>query len=304
MHCKRLLLTGGSGFLGGHLALQAAQDGWQVLALGHNTLPLSGPRIEAMCCDLTRPGALTEAVAAWRPDVVVNLAAQSNANKCEQDPEKSRLLNVELPREAASACAARGLKLVHASTDLVFSGTMAPYAEDAPPEPLSEYGRQKAAAEAVVLEGCQAQGTSVCICRLALLYGSPVQTPDTGFFSTMVRELMQNNGAGLTLFSDEYRTPLFVKDAAKGVLLAVEKGSGLLHLGGDERVSRLEFGKRLAAALGKSGEDIQAVPLAAVKMAASRPADVSLCIDKAQALGFAPMPLATGISAAATLWNS
>lgn len=294
----KLCITGGSGFLGTRLTAMAASIGWQVLSLGGSTLPSADhPQVLARRADLSKQGAMTRIVEQWRPDAVANLAARARPEDCERAPALARLLNVSLPQEAARACLEHGATLVHVSTDMVFDGLAPPYEESAPPRPVSEYGRQKAEAETLVLQAMAGAPQNLCVCRLALLYG-PSATPERGgFFQTMADALRQ--GAELRLFSDEYRTPLFVDDAARGILLAIEKGQGLLHLAGGQRVSRLEFGRLLARLMGDAepygATRIRAITQAEADLQAPRPPDVSLDIGKARTLGFEPLSLQEGL---------
>jgi dTDP-4-dehydrorhamnose reductase len=143
----------------------------------------------------------------------------------------------------ARAAARAGARLVHVSTDLVFDGENAPYAEDAATCPLSVYGRTKVDAE---LEAARAPGS--VIVRLSLLFG-PRRTDRRGFFDAQLAAL--RSGEPITLFDDEWRTPLSYRAAAEA-LAAVARGSltGIVHAGGPERMSRLEMGLRLARRLG------------------------------------------------------
>jgi dTDP-4-dehydrorhamnose reductase len=98
-------------------------------------------------------------------------------------------------------------------------------------------------------------------------------------------------GKELSLFTDEFRTPVSGTTAAKGLLLALEKVNGRIHLGGKERVSRYEFGRLLVEVLELPSEGLKSCQQADVKMAAPRPQDVSLDSSKAVEIGYAPLSL-------------
>ena len=95
----------------------------------------------------------------------------------------------------------------------------------------------------------------------------------------------------IRLFADEFRTPVDGGSAAGGILMALGKMSGVLHLGGRTRISRLEVGRRLAAIMGVNEAMIQAVRFDAVDTVARRPPDVSLDSRRAYGLGYAPEDL-------------
>jgi dTDP-4-dehydrorhamnose reductase len=105
-------------------------------------------------------------------------------------------------------------------------------------------------------------------------------------------------GEELLLFSDEFRTPVSGITAAKGLLLALEKQvSGLLHLGGKERISRYQFGKLLAEIMQVSPQNIKPCLQKEVPMAAPRSPDTSLDSSKAFALGYQPLSLKEELTA-------
>jgi dTDP-4-dehydrorhamnose reductase len=98
-------------------------------------------------------------------------------------------------------------------------------------------------------------------------------------------------GKELSLFIDEFRTPTSAKTASQGLLLALEKVNGRIHLGGKERVSRYDFGRLLVEVLQLPANSLKACRQQDVKMAAPRPPDVSLDSSKAFELGYAPLSL-------------
>lgn len=284
---RRLLVTGASGFLGGHLA-RAAQATWQVVGTYHRHCPtLAGLALHPI--DLT-DAALDPWLEALAPDAIIHTAALSQPNRCEQEPERSYAINVEATRRLAEYCARRAIPLVFTSTDQVFDGQAAPYDETSPPSPINRYGHHKAEAEALV----QAVHPAAAICRLPLLYGPA--SPTAGcFLQGFVRQLRA--GQPLALFTDEFRTPAYVADAAAGLLLALENATGLLHLAGPERLSRYDFGLRLAEVFDLDQTLLVPSRQADVPMAAARPADVSSRCDRAYRLGYRPRGVVAGLTA-------
>jgi dTDP-4-dehydrorhamnose reductase len=93
----------------------------------------------------------------------------------------------------------------------------------------------------------------------------------------------------LSLFIDEFRTPVSGTTAAKGLLLALEKVNGIIHLGGKERISRYDFGQLLVEIFQLPAVGLKSCRQQDVKMAAPRPSDVSLDSSKAFALGYQPL---------------
>ena len=101
--------------------------------------------------DLTRDGDVGRMMAEHAPDLLINATAHTAVDKAESEPELAFRLNRDGPAEMAAACAARGIPLIHVSTDYVFDGSKStPYTEDDPVRPVSVYGASKAAGEAAV----------------------------------------------------------------------------------------------------------------------------------------------------------
>lgn len=285
---RRLLITGASGFLGWHLA-RAAQSTWQVEGTYHrHAPPLPGVKLHRI--DLTDAIALNTWLDQIAPDAVIHTAALSQPNRCEQEPDLSYAMNVEATRVLAQFCGSHHIPFAFTSTDQVFDGQAAPYDETSSPSPINVYGRHKVEAEAII----QAAHPNAVICRMPLLYGPPSPTAEC-FLQGFLRQL----GAGqpLHLFIDEFRTPAYVEDAAAGLLLALEKASGLLHLGGPDRLSRYDFGLRLAEVFGFDKALLLPSQQAEVPMPSARPADVSSTSQRAVELGYRPRGVVAGLSA-------
>jgi dTDP-4-dehydrorhamnose reductase len=184
-------------------------------------------------------------------------------------PEAALQTNVGVTAELAHLATETDSRLVFLSTDLVFDGAAAPYSEEAITAPLSVYGRTKAEAEKAVLTCPKG-----LVIRPALMYGLPaVNRPTT--FQAQLQALRTHQP--LKLFEDEFRTPIWLDDAANACIDAAQSDlTGILNVAGPERLSRLEMGQAMARAMGIAGENITAIRQCDLATAEPRPADVSL----------------------------
>ena len=229
-----LLITGGSGYLGSHLARQA-QRSWPVAATYFSHEPHL-PGCELLPLDIRDGAAVARLLAELRPAVVVHTAFVMG------DPEAMQAVIVEGTRNIAEATRAVGARLVHLSSDVIFDGERGPYAEADPPSPITDYGRAKAEAERIVAGLCP----EAAIVRTSLIYGFHPPDPRTCWVLDSLRQ-----GRPITLFTDELRCPVWVEQLAAALLeLAAGAESGVWNIAGTQALSRYAFGERLARAYG------------------------------------------------------
>ena len=278
---KKILITGISGFLGWHFAQHFSND-FDLTGIYYNNKPTFS-NINLASLDLTDNQAVTNFLAKNKPDAIVHLAANSNPNDCEKNP-KAQVINVEVTTHLAKYCAAQNIQFLFTSTDLVFEGNAAPYAETDATNPIMIYGKQKLEAEQKLLDIYP----KAIIARMPLMYGLPKN--GLGFMNAWMKNLRE--GKNIYCFTDEYRTATSGEDAVYGIVLLLKKEvSGIFHLGSKESISRFDFATQVAEHFGLDKKLILPSLQADVKMAAARPADVSLDSGKAFALGFSPRSL-------------
>lgn len=224
----RLLITGGSGYLGRHLVRRVAA-GWpgEWRYTTFSTDPLGLP--QGVRLDLRDGAAVARFVAEFAPDAVIHTAGSNRT------PDITAVI-VDGTRHVAEAAARAGARLVHLSTDSVFGGDRAPYDESAPPAPLNDYGRAKAAAEALAL----AHPNAVAV-RTSLIYGLDEIDNGTAWMVEALRA-----GQPVTLFTNQRRNPIWVETLAAACLELVDNPyTGVLNVAGRQVTTRAEFALRL-----------------------------------------------------------
>jgi dTDP-4-dehydrorhamnose reductase len=270
MRQRTLLITGGSGYLGRHLTARAV-EGFEVFT----TYSSHAGQIKAgrpLSLDLADREAVLRLISDLSPQAIIHTAA---INPGRGSDEAMRRVNLDGSRYVAEAATAIGARLVHVSTDVVHDGRHAPYADDARPTPINEYGRSKAAAEAVVAE-ITPQATIV---RTSLIYGLTEMDRGTESF---VKRLAA--GQPLVLFSDVIRQPVWIDSLAEALLkLVAIDFAGILNVAGRQALTREEFGRCMLAwwqvdprGLLQSGR--------AVDISDTIPLDLRLSIGKAEQL--------------------
>ncbi|MEV4534476.1 sugar nucleotide-binding protein [Asanoa sp. NPDC049518] len=252
-----LLVVGGSGLLGREVSRQARHAGQRVAATFHRRRPDA----DAHQLDIRDRDAVIALVDALRPTVVVNAAYQQSDWATTADGG----LHVAL------AAAATGARLVHVSSDAVFSGAAGRYDETAVPDPTTAYGAAKAAAETAV----KGIAPAAVIARTSLIIGHGDSQHER-----QVHALA--GGAPGALFTDDLRCPVDVGDLASAVLeLAASPHAGVHHVAGADAVSRHELGVLIAR---RDGLDETALPRALrAGSGIPGPVDVRLDSTKTQA---------------------
>ncbi|RMH72601.1 MAG: SDR family oxidoreductase [Gemmatimonadetes bacterium] len=272
----KFFVTGGSGFLGHHLVQKLVEQRLPVVgSFFQHAIPVDS--LKQVRVDVTDPKAVSAAIHAAEPDVIVHCAALAQPDFCEKHPERARAVNLEGTRHVLAAAKAAQLRFVYLSSDLVFDGEKGYYTEDDPlPPPQNVYVETKQRAERLTL----AYENGLVI-RPALMYGFDGVRPGRNFFEIMFQRFQR--GEAVKLFVDQYRTPSQVRNLADVIIeLAQTRETGILHAGGAERISRYEMGIRTCKIFGF--DTALAVPtrMADIQLAASRPRDCSLDTTRVQ----------------------
>ena len=279
---RRLLVTGGNGFVAGSILARAGDD-WEIHGVSRGA-PLSKGRFCWHQVDGLDTDHWADLFRRVRPTAVIHTAALADIDFCEANPEMATAVNLGLTATLAGMCGQERIKLVFCSTDTVFDGERAPYQESDSPEPLNHYGRTKVEAERRVL----ALGDLGVIARLSLVMGLPVLGAGNSFVARLLDALAA--GRDVAVPEREVRTPVDVLTLGRALIeLAGSEHSGVFHLSGTERLNRLELSRRIAAAFGFRPDLV--VPVDPAKMAgrAPRPRDVSMAHDRTRRCLATPM---------------
>lgn len=272
---KKILITGGSGLLALNWAAAARATHTVVLGLHERKVGLHG--VEARRIDLESVDGLVRAFAETEPNLVIHTAGMTSVEACERAPELAGHINVDLAANVAGACDRLGLPLVHISTDHVFSGQAANVCETHPLSPVNVYGRTKAEAELRVQQACP----QALVVRTNFYGWGPSYR--RSFSDTILAALRA--GRELTLFQDVFYTPILCEALVHTVHRLLEhKASGVFHVAGDERISKYDFGLRVAEHFSLNPGAIRAGNIVDRADLVPRPREMSLSNEKARGL--------------------
>jgi dTDP-4-dehydrorhamnose reductase len=259
----RALVTGGAGQLGS--ALQGVL-GDETEAFGHEL-------------DIGESAAVEGALRQFRPDVVFNAAAFTQVDRCEREPRLAHRENALAPEALATVCAELGVRLVHLSTDYVFSGEGdRPWRENDAPAPRSVYGRTKLEGEARV----QAVLPEALIVRTSWVYGR-----GRNFVAAILAQVnADGTDTPIRVVDDQYGRPTRAHDLAAGLVALVEGGAhGLYHLAGTGEATWWDLAREALDAAGHPDVAVARIGTHEIQTDAARPAWSVLDCEKAAGFG-------------------
>ncbi|RYY39308.1 MAG: dTDP-4-dehydrorhamnose reductase [Chitinophagaceae bacterium] len=208
----KILVTGAGGQVARELAQLAAKRPMDEFVFRSSTE-----------LNITHADSVWQAIADEEPDYCINAAAYTAVDKAEADPETAFLVNAEGPRLLAAACAAKGARFLHISTDYVFDGNASePYREDDPVNPLGVYGASKRKGEVQSMEA----NRETIIVRTAWVYSAF----GNNFVKTMLRLMRER--PQLSVVNDQHGCPTYAADLAAALLHIIDSGKwtpGIYH---------------------------------------------------------------------------
>ncbi len=277
---KKLLITGSNGLLGQKIiknCIENRAENYQILATsqGKNRITsFGGFNYKSM--DITNLENVQAIFDEFKPDIVINTAAMTMVDDCENQKEKCQQLNVEAVMNLINACREQKAHLIHLSTDFIFDGEDGPYTEEAKPNPLSYYGESKLIAEKLIQEST----ISWAIARTVLVYGTAEKLSRSNIVLWAKGAL--EKGDVLNVVDDQFRSPTLAEDLAEGCLLIADKSAkGIYNISGKDQMSISELVHRIARFYNLSERNINIIKSNTLNQAAKRPPVTGFVLEKA-----------------------
>jgi len=274
-----MLVIGGSSLLG--YKLLSNTNNFELYA-SYNKNLINLKNIETLKIDITNEKNC-EKILNLKPDIIINTAAITNVDYCEKFEKNAFDVNVTGTKNIAKIAEKLGSKLIHISTDAVFSGNKKFYTEEDRPNPISVYGKTKLESEKII-----SKVTDSIILRPSVIFGwipfEYIKTRDESrktmnFGLWVLDQLYKNNK--MSIVNDQINTPTLADNLAENILKIIKKDlTGIFHLSGLSCISRLDFSKKIAKTFGYSNNLISSISSEKLKQIAPRTLESCLKCDK------------------------
>ena len=289
---KKILVTGSNGLLGQKLVHLIASSDYDLIATarGENRMIFQEGYTYARM-DITKESDVNEVLENYRPDYIINTAAMTNVDQCEEDKQGCDLLNVTAVQYLVNACSKLNIHLIHLSTDFIFDGEAGPYAEEAEANPVSYYGESKLKAEEIV-QSCTAPWA---IARTVLVYGI-CEGMSRSNIILWVKHSIENKKP-INVVNDQWRSPTLAEDLAQGCFLIAENNAtGIYNISGEDFLNPYQMAIFTADYFNLDKSYITETDGSKFSQKAKRPPKTGFIIDKARKeLGYKPHSFTEGI---------
>lgn len=275
----RILITGSNGLLGQKIVSQLIRKRIDFLATsqGENRNP-DCPDENYLPLDITDLGQVKFCIKKFNPTCIINTAAMTNVDECEEKPEACRRINVEAVKNLLTVSQENNLHLVQLSTDFVFDGEHGPYRETDEKRPLSVYGVSKSDSEDLLIQSDYLNWT---ILRTIIVFGQGNNLSRSNIV-LWAREALKS-GQDLKIVNDQFRAPTWADDLAWACIQsALLKTTGIYHISGPETFSVFEMVLRIADFYDLDKTKLVAVSSDTLNQKAKRPPKTGFILDKAR----------------------
>ena len=243
--------------------------------------------------DITDDLLVSAVFEAEKPAIIVHGAAITQVDECQQQQEDCEAVNVRATAQLLLSAEACSTQFIYISTDFVFDGEKGNYQEDDAVNPLSWYGFTKVQAESIV----ETSEIPFAIIRTCLVYGRTHDGTRSNIISWVKKSLEANKS--IKVVSDQWRTPTYAADLAKGILLVIQKkATGIFHVAGKDLLTPYDIAIQTAAACQLDASLIEETNALHFTQSARRPPRTGFDISKARReLGFEPLSFEEGLRA-------
>lgn len=273
----KVVITGSNGLLGQSLLnlLLDEKNKYEVYGFSKGENRSGRNDFKYYSLDITNKEQLIKEIQKLQPNYIVNTAAMTQVDACENNKSACDTLNVDVIKWLAEICKQINAHLIHISTDFIFDGKKGWYTETDEPNPLSYYGLSKLKSEQVL----EKSTINYTILRTILVYGK-VYDMSRSNIVLWVKESLENKKE-ITIVDDQYRTPTYVKDLALACKISIDKNAtGVFNIASSELLSIYEIAKQIADVFNLDDSYIKPISTSTLNQAANRPIKTGFDLSK------------------------
>tara|TARA_B100001250_G_scaffold84369_1_gene69720 strand:+ start:5029 stop:5943 length:915 start_codon:yes stop_codon:yes gene_type:complete len=282
----KILITGSNGLLGQKLVHKLRVDNTiELIATSKGENRVSNKDgYTYVSLDVTNKKEVEKVIRDQEPNVVVNTAAMTNVDLCEDKKKECDALNIDAVRYLADECERIDAQLIQISTDFIFDGKNGPYTEQDIPNPLSYYGLSKLKSEQLL----QVHKVKWTVLRTIIVFGVG-ENLSKGNVVLWAKDALAK-GDTLNIIDDQFRSPTLAEDLADICILAAKKKAlGIFNASGKDIMSIYEIVERVAKHYGNSIGNLKKINTVTLNQKAKRPHKTGFILEKLRTeLGYTP----------------
>ncbi|QOD60598.1 SDR family oxidoreductase [Polaribacter haliotis] len=283
---KKIVITGSNGLLGQSLLnlLLEEKDKYEVIGFSKGENRSGRNDFEYISIDITEELILKGKLREIKPAVIINTAAMTQVDDCENNKEACDLLNVTVVKWLTEVSSAINSQLIHISTDFIFDGEKGNYKETDSPNPLSYYGLSKLKSEEILTNS----NINYTILRTILVYGKVFDMNRNNIVLWVKKMLEQQKE--ITIVNDQFRSPTYVENLAMACKLSIDKkATGIYNIASNDLLSVYEIAQQIADSFKLDKSFIKPISTSTLNQTAPRPAKTGFDLSKTNKdLGFYP----------------
>ena len=274
---NKVIITGSNGLLGQSLLklLLEEKEKYQVYGFSRGGNRSGREDFTYISIDITDEENLKKEVQKINPNFIINTAAMTQVDDCENNKEACDALNIDVVKWLSEISDEVDAHLIHISTDFIFDGKKGNYKETDEPSPLSYYGLSKLKSEEVLTNS----NIDYTILRTILVYGKVFDMSRSNIV-LWVREML-SKGKEITIVDDQFRTPTYVEDLALSCKISIDKkATGIYNISSNELLSVYEIAQQIAEVFGLNESLIKPISTSTLNQTAPRPAKTGFDLSK------------------------
>ena len=273
----KIVITGSNGLLGQSLLnlLLQEKNVYQVFGFSRGKNRSGREDFEYISIDITSEENLKQSILNIQPDFIINTAAMTQVDDCENNKDACDLLNVDVVKWLAEISDEIDAHLIHLSTDFIFDGKKGNYKETDKTNPLSYYGLSKLKSEQILTKS----KINFTILRTILVYGKVFDMSRSNIVLWVRDMLLQEKE--ITIVDDQFRTPTYVEELALACKISMDKkATGIFHIASSELLSVYQIAQEIAETFGLNKALIKPISTSTLNQTAPRPAKTGFDLSK------------------------